>query len=251
MHILTINKFISQFKARHPKDDIVVIGILGFGSGFSQKKIPLNSDLDVYIVIKDIGKRYRGVMFVGGIEVDYFVYPAKQLRADWKKVKSGALPKQTFAYMLRDGKILLDQNNALKKLRAEAKEFLKNKLSKNGMPHPLLIINKYFINDYTKDIEDSLRDKDMFSWQYNTSLLLNDLIVVFCQYHNIPLVKPKYQSREIAKKDTKFVALYESIAKDVPIEEKIKRIKKLALYCLESLGGPLPREWELERPVGR
>lgn len=251
MHKLLINKFINQFKAKHTKDNIKVIAILGFGSSFDYKKIRANSDLDLYVVIKDIGKRYRGIMFVDNTEVDYFVYPLEQLKADWKKVKNKIIPRLTTAYMLRDGQIILDKSGELEKMRIEAREFLKNELVKSDMPRPLLIINKYFINDYLKDIADSQRDKNIFSWQYNVSLLLNNLIDIFCQFHKIPLVKPKYQSREIAKKDAKFVELYELVTEATSIKERTKRIKKLASYCLESLGGQLPREWELERPVER
>lgn len=249
MHTLIIDKFISQFKAKHHEDNITVVGILGFGSGFSQKKISPRSDLDVYVVIKNIGKRYRGAMLVDDVEVDYFVYPLEQLKADWEEVKSKAIPRLTFAYMLRDGRIIKDKNDALKRLQADARKFLRNELIKGKITHPLLIINKYFINDYVKDIEDSLQDKNMFSWQYNANLLLNDLIVIFCQFHHIPLVKPKYQNWEIAKKDVTFVSMYESIVKALTVKERTKRIKKLASYCLKSLGGPLPREWELERSV--
>lgn len=249
MHKLLIEKFISQFKIRHPEDDIEVVAILGFGSSFKQKKISPHSDLDVYIVIKDIGKRYRGVMIVDGVKVDYFVYPLRQLQADWKRVKSKLSPKQTIAYILRDGRILLDQNSKLKRLQAEAQEFLRNELAESEISHPLLIINKYFINDYMEDVEDGLRDKDIFSWQHNINLLLNNLIEVFCQFHSIPLVKPKYQGQEIAKKDKKFVELYELVARASSIEERTKRVKRLMRYCLESLGGSLSREWELERPV--
>lgn len=242
-----INEFIKQFKIRHDKDDIKVIAILCFGSSMKRKKIRANSDLDLYVVIKNIGKRYRGIMIVDGVEVDYFVYPLEQLKADWDKVKSKINPRRTVAYMLSGGKIILDKNGRIKKLQAEAREFLKNELNNNGVPPPLLTINKYFINDYLRDIEDSMRDKDIFSWQYNASLLLNNLIDIFCQFHKIPLVKPKYQSQEIAKKDKKFVELYGSIARPASTKERTERIKKLALYCLESLGGQLPREWELER----
>lgn len=249
MHKSIINKFINQFKVAHPKDKIEVAAILGFGSGFSQKKILPNSDLDLYVVIKNIGKRYRGIALVDDIVVDYFVYPLEQLKADWEKVKNKIMPRLTFAYMLRDGRIILDKVGALKKLQTEARKFLKNELINSTIPRPLLIINKYFINDYLGDIEDSLRDKNVFSWQYNVSLLLNNLIDIFCQFHKIPLVKPKYQRREITKKDKKFVELYELATKASSMEEGTKRIKKLALYCLESLGGQLPGEWELERPV--
>ncbi|MBI2050543.1 MAG: hypothetical protein HYT31_01940 [Parcubacteria group bacterium] len=244
-----LDEFIGQFKRKHPKDNIRVLAMLGFGSSFSNKKIRANSDLDLYIVIKDIGKRFRGVMRINGIAVDYFAYPLKQLKADWKKVKNRTAPRLTIAYMLRDGHIILDQNHALRKLRIEAKKFLQHELKNSAIPPNLLVINKYFVNDYLKDIEDSLRDGDAFAWQYNVNLLFKDLIDIFCQFHKIPLVKPKYQKMEIAKRDKKFVRLYESVAGAPSPKEKTKRINALARYCLKTMGGPLPREWELARPV--
>lgn len=244
-----IYKFIRQFKVKHPSENIEVVAILGFGSSFRAKKIRRNSDLDLYVVIKNIGKRWRGIMLVDDAAVDYFVYPLEQLKEDWKKVKDKIILRQTIAYMLSDGRIMMDKGGELKKLQAEAKRFLKSELTGGAIPYPLLVINKYFINDYLEDIEDSLRDKDIFSWQYNAGLLLNNLIDIFCQFHKIPLVKAKYQNQEIAKKDGKFVELYELIAKASSIKERTKRIKKLVSYCLESLGGKLPREWELERPI--
>lgn len=249
MHEQIIKNFINQFKTKHSKDNIEVIGILGFGSSFNQKNLSPNSDLDIYIVIKNIGKRYRGIMLIDNIEIDYFINPIEQLKADWEKVRNKIVIKKTIAYMLKDGKIILDQNNELKKMQEEARKFLKDELKINGISDYMLVLGKYFIEDYLKDIEDSLIDKNIFSWQYNANSLLNYLIEVFCQFHRIPLVKLKYQGMEIAKRDKKFIELYKLIAKTSSIKEKSKRIKKLALYCLESLGGKLPREWELESPI--
>mgnify|MGYP001613373716 FL=1 len=251
MHKLIINQFIKQFKAKHSQNKIEVLAILGFGSSFRNKKIRDNSDLDLYVVIKNVGKRWRGVMLAGSIAVDYFVYPIEQLKADWNKVKNKIIFKQTIVYMLRDSRIILDKTGELKKMRAAARSFLKNELNQGAVPPAWLILNKYFIDDYLKDIVDSYRNKDIFSWQYNFNLLLNNLLEIFCKFHKIPLVKPKYQSTEIIKKDTKFVALYNSIARVATIKEKTNKINQLAFYCLTTMGGPLPKEWELERPLER
>lgn len=251
MFELKIDEFIKKFKSRHSKDIIEVLAILGFGSSFKNKKIQDNSDLDLYIVIKDIKKRWRGVMLVGGIVVDYFIYPLEQLKADLNKVKSKIISKQTIAYILRDSKIILDNTGELKKLRATACNFLKKEISQHTISSAWLVLNKYFIDDYLKDIVDSQRDKDIFAWQYNSNLLLNNLLEIFCQFHKIPLVKPKYQSAEIMKKDTKFVALYSSIAQATTIKEKTKKINQLVFYCFATMDGPLPKEWEIERPVDR
>jgi len=251
MFELKIDEFIKKFKARHPKDKIKVLAILGFGSSFKNKKIQDNSDLDLYIIIKDIKKRWRGVMLVRGIMVDYFVYPLEQLKSDLNKVKNKIISKQTIAYILRDGKVILDNTEELKKLRAIACNFLKKEISQNAVSPNWLVLNKYFIDDYLKDIVDSQRDKDIFAWQYNSNLLLNNLLEIFCQFHKIPLVKPKYQSAEIMKKYAKFVVLYSSIARATTIKEKTKKINQLVFYCFDTMGGQLPKEWEIERPIER
>jgi hypothetical protein len=118
MHNKIINKFIKQFKTKHHGDNIEIVGILGFGSRFSKKKLGANSDLDVYVVIENIGKRYRGIMIIDGVEVDYFVNPIEQLRLDWGRVKNNASTKKTAAYMLRDGKIILDHVGQLAKINS-------------------------------------------------------------------------------------------------------------------------------------
>lgn len=249
MHREIIKKFINRLKIKHPNDKIEVNGILGFGSSFNKKKLNPNSDMDIYLVIKNIGKRYRGIMLVNGVEVDYFVNPIKQLKADWRKVKNKFTTRKTAAYMLRDGEIILDQNNELKKLKEEARKFLEKDLEYGRMSSSTLVTSKYFINDYLGDIEDSIRGGDAFSFQYNISSLLNYLIEVFCQFHKIPLVKQKYQGTEIAKRDKKFVELYESVSEAFSKGEKFNRIKNLVSYSLESLGGKLPKEWELESSI--
>lgn len=243
-------QFIEKLKQKYPKDNLQILGILGFGSYFNKNKFSKNSDLDIYIVIKNNGNRYRGIMHVEGVEVDYFVNPIERLKSDWKKVKYREVSRKTIAYMLRDGIVILDRNGMLKKLQKEAKLFLKDELKNSGLNHIELTTAKYFIQDYVRDIEDSLLNKDIFSWQYNIHSLLNYLIEIFCRYHKISIIKQKYQAMEIAKKDKRFVKLYQSIAESNSKKEVMKRIDTLVGYCLKSMGGALAQEWDLKSSSG-
>lgn len=143
----------------------------------------------------------------------------------------------------------MDKNGALKKLQKSAHNFLKNELKNIKPSDSELITARYFINDYLKDIENNLTDKDIFSWQYNVCSLLNYLIEIYCRANMIPIVKQKYQSMEIVKKDKRFVEFFESIGNVSVAEEKYAKIKRLALYCIEKLGGNLPAEWEIISPA--
>lgn len=247
MHKKIIKKFINKFINNHPNENIVVVGILGFGSNFNQKKISKNSDLDLYIIIKNTNKRYRGIMVIDKIEIDYFVNPIKQLKQDWRNFKKGITHKNTILYMLKDGKIILDKNNQLKKLKDEAKIFFKKEIKSKNISLNDLIIKKYFIEDYLKDIEDDLKNKDIQSWQYNFNLLLIFLVEFFCEINKIPLNKPKYLMEEIVKKDKEFIKIYNSIAKSLSIKDKSQKINKLSLYCLNLSGSKLPKEWEIRK----
>jgi len=241
-----IRKFIKQFIENHKEDNIKIEGIILFGSYAYPKKISKNSDLDLYLVIKNNGKRYRGIKYIDNVEVDYFINPFIQLESDFENAINSS--KKTIIFMLADGKILKDSGNKINKLKKRAKELIK-KENKQGLPKFMLTFVKYFIDDYLKDIKDNYNEKDFFAWQYNKNLLLNYLIEVFCKNKKILLVKPKYQKEEIKKRDQNFVKLYESISNEKNNQEQMAKIKKLSEYVLDSLGGKLPREWESESQI--
>ncbi|MBU4142740.1 hypothetical protein KJ590_01930 [Patescibacteria group bacterium] len=241
-----IDKFIKVFKDRHPQDNIEIEGIFLTGSFLNNKKLSKNFDLDLFLVIKNIGKRFRGVFHVDGVEIDYFINPFEQVVDDFEKAKKAS--KKTTVHILAGAQILQDKDNGLERLKNQAQEFLGQEVA--GMMLDFArTMSRYFVNDYLKDLEDCYEDKDVFAWQYNKNLFLNYLVEIFCQRKNILLVKPKYQKEEIAKKDDRFVGLYEKVARASFGEKKNEQIKKLAEYVMESLGGQLPEDWELESKV--
>ncbi len=238
-----ISSFIKQFEKRHKDKAVEIEGILLFGSSLNPETMSKNSDLDLYLIIKNIGKRYRGVMRIDNTEVDYFVNPIEQLRIDFDNAKKNK--KMTVLFMLANGNILKDQNGELSTLKNEAVKFLEEETRKQ-IPEFQITFIKYFIDDYLKDTEDCYIKKDWFSFQYNIHLLLNYLIEVFCNTNQILLLKPKYQKDEIKKKDNTFVKLYEDVEKATMRKEKIKKLKNLSKYVLSKIGGKLSDEWELE-----
>ncbi|MDD3498621.1 MAG: nucleotidyltransferase domain-containing protein [Candidatus Moranbacteria bacterium] len=239
-----VKKFTKSFISEHESVDIE--GILLFGSAVDEKHFNQHSDVDLYVVIKNIGKRYRGVKNINGIEIDYFVNPIKQLREDFEAAK--IINKKTVLSMLADGKIIQDKDSNLQKLKEEAKNELK-KISQKKMTDHQIFIAKYFIKDYLNDIKDSSEVNNIFAWQRNISLLLNYLVDTFCAYHGILIAKPKYQKELINSADPKFLEIYEEIASVHSRADAEIMIKKLSKYVLDDMGGALENDWELESDI--
>ncbi len=240
-----IDKFIDSFKNKHANDNINVTGILVFGSSLSYKELPQRSDIDLYLVIENNGKRYRGISVIDGIEVDYFVNPIEQLKLDYENTKKA--PKKTVLFMLANGKILRDSNKELESFQSEARDFLQS-ISKNDMPSFMITFTKYFIEDYLKDIYDNLEDQNDFALHYNIDLLCTYLLETICQIHHLTIEKPKYLTKKINDKDPQFVEIYEKVKNAKNNHDAVEQIAQLSEYVLEKLGGKLPNEWEIESP---
>lgn len=241
-----IDRFVKIFKDKHQQDNIDIEGIFLTGSFLDPKRFSKNSDMDLFLIVKNTGKRYRGVAHIDGVEIDYFINPLEQIAGDLEKAKEA--PKKTMAHILAGAEIILDKNAGLDRLKVRAKELLAQETG-SVMPEFARTLSKYSIDDYLKDLEDGLEDGDVFAWQYNKNLFLNYLLEVFCRQENILLVKPKYQKEEIIKKDARFIELYEKAAQASFGEEKNEQIKKLAEYVMDKLGGHLPEDWEMESQV--
>ncbi|MFA5270496.1 MAG: hypothetical protein WC400_02745 [Patescibacteria group bacterium] len=228
-----ITDFLSAFYARHPKDNIKLEGLLIAGSFLDKKKVSQNSDLDLFIVIKSNGKRYRGMSVSNGIYVDYFINPIKQYRQNLLQIKDSS--GNTLANALAYGHIITDKSHQLANLQNAAKKIITNTLSQS-LPPFRVSLAKYFIEDYLRDIQDNYQDKNDFAWQYNTALLKNYLIEIFCRVKRIALIKPKYQQTAISKKSPQFVRLYDQILTATNRQQEMRHLEKLANYVLDQLG---------------
>lgn len=237
---LALDEFIKLTKEQY-KDKLQ--GIIVTGS-LIKKQLSKNSDIDVFMLIKDNGKRIRGSKTIDGIEIEYFMNPRRQIEADMaKEIK---MSKKITLEILNDGKIVYDKKGDFSVLKNQAQKILKKKLIITKLN---LFSFKYFISDYLKDIEDNYLDKDYLALLHNTTLLLNHIIEGYCKLKNIRYIKPKYLWKEIAKKDKKIIKLMEGIYFAGNPEIKLATIKKLSNYVLKKFGGPLPENYKIENDV--
>ncbi len=243
-----VDKFLQEFAVKH--SDVEVESILVFGSVLCEEYFYERSDIDLYIVIKNNGKRYRGIMIIDDREVEYFVNPIEQLNDDFEnaiKIPASAgmtnHSQMTILNMLVDGELLQDKDGQVAKLQKRAQ----NIVSAGGkkMSDYQIHMAKYFINDYVNDLKDSDDNMTDFAWQRNVDLLLNYLVETVCAFHQIHITKAKYQKEELGKVDKEFVTLYEKIANTNFKKETQESIQKLAQYVIEKLGGDLEKEWEI------
>lgn len=229
--------FIKKIKANYGHD---LLGILLTGS-LSKKILSKNSDIDLFILVKDRGKRIRGIEIVNGIEVEYFINPPKQLESDMERER--AQQKKITLNIFKDGKILYDKNGSLKKLQKKALLILNEK---SDVSEFNIFSFKYFISDYLKDIDDDLSNKDYIALEYDINLLTLHILEGFCKIKKWPLRKPKYMREDLLKKDRQFARLFENLAKAKRTGGKIRALHRLAKYVLERSGGGLEKTYEIK-----
>ncbi len=243
-----VDKFLQEFLTKH--SDLKVESVLVFGSVLCGEYFFERSDIDLYIVIKNNGKRYRGIMIIDDREVEYFVNPIEQLIGDFEnaiKIPASAgmtnTSQMTILNMLSSSELLQDKYGQVAKLQKRAQDIIN--IGGEKMSDYQIHMAKYFINDYMNDLKDSDDNMTDFAWQRNVDLLLNYLVETVCAFHQIHITKAKYQKEELEKVDKEFVALYEKVANTNSKKEKQENIQKLAQYVIEKLGGDLEKEWEI------
>lgn len=240
-----ISEFLDLFISDHKEDKIHVTGILGFGSRFSNMSLRLNSDLDLYVTIKDTQKRYRGVTLINGVEVDYFINPMRLLREQWERYKSGKDAPPFIVSMLAEGVVVQDCTGEIGKLQDEVKQYLVVKMENNVPSGSLSIRHRYFIRDHILKIEQALSCDDFFSWQQNMNVLLELLSDVYCALHKISFKKNIYKKEIFFPKHQSYVDKYNAVVCAENHSEQTERVKELAIIVVSELGGELSPKWEI------
>lgn len=120
-----LKKFLGQWSTKEKFEGAILSG--SYAVGLQSK----NSDVDIMIVLSDKTKWWqRGNLIVDGFLIEYIADPAFM----WRKAfnddyKSG---KKVSAGMFAIGRILLDKNGLVAKLKQEAKAIIKKPLKRMG-----------------------------------------------------------------------------------------------------------------------
>ena len=228
---------LKQFTEKQSKNPNV-IAVLVSGS-YIHSKPDKNSDLDVYVLLKESKTRERGNTWINNIEIEYFINPVKQVRHYFKT----EIDQPSTAHMFANSKILYKKGNAVNELIKEAKRIIKKPTKK--MSKIDIEFAKYFIDDMEKDLEDVYLKKDKFAFFEVANEILGKSLELFFKIKRKTKEKSKRLKAQLKTLDKKFANLYSSAITETNMDKKYKKVKKLAQYVEDYFGGKRPKEWKI------
>lgn len=227
-------KFMEFFLKQN--EHVNVEGMLIAGSNSKVKDLQFSSDFDVFIVI-NIDKRYRGMMIIDGVEVDYIAISIDRLKTDFQF--SLRTPRKVLADMLANGIIVRDPKGILREIKDEAMERI-NDLPALTVNEKMMI--RYFLKEHLKTLEININNQ--FIWQYTFNSIMNYVIEVWCRHNRIPL-NPKRVYDILDSVDGKFVELWEKIGNKTDKVAKLFLLKELSSYLMNQMELQFAEEWEI------
>jgi len=236
---VALNKFLKNWKENPDVTGIIICG--SYITGNPTK----HSDIDIQIILKmGCEWRERGNKIVDGILMEYFANPPERivgyLDDDQKR------RRKIEAHMLSTGKIYLDKDGEVKKLKELAKEHLKK--SFDEMPIHKIELNKYHIWDMVDNLEEVYhRGTEDFSYVYHS--FLKNLLEVYTEFLKYPDMhenktfrfltdkkdREKYGIPEF--KDELFVNKFTKAIKETKKDKMMKLFEELAKHVQNKMGG--------------
>ena len=234
------DKALKIFVDKHKKNPNV-LAILVSGS-YIHSTPDKNSDLDVYVLLKESKMRERGNTWINGVEIEYFINPINQVRYYFETETGNKAP--CTAHMFANSKILYQKDKTINQLIKEAKAILKKKMP--ALKKMDLEFARYSIDDTQKDLEDVYLKKDIFTFSLVANNLIQESLELFFKVHRISKEKSKRLQEHLKSIDKNFERLYTSALIENNIDKKFMNINKLVNYTEKLIGGKRPKEWILK-----
>jgi hypothetical protein len=209
---------------------VLLVGSLAYG-------VPRpHSDIDLFVLIRPAW-RQRRTLFVDGVEVEIFLNPVQQVRAEFCDTDDPA----TIA-MFAQGRILSDPTGLMKQLVHEAQSIWQR-------PRPAMAPGTYehfslrhTCVDLLKDAQDLLEvDEDAAEWVMFAAL--QSTLNAYYQIQRRWPIRPKYQLSDLAQHAPDLALLVRRIlSSQSSIQERYMALESFIDQVLEPIGGRLG-EW--------
>lgn len=235
-----LDTFVASWRSR-PE----VTGALACGSYVTGSPSP-RSDIDVHILLKEgTAWRQRGNQIVGGYMIEYFVNPPSQMREEFR----GDHRSNSWIAMVpfATGRIIFDEAGDLKRLKAEAEQWMAKPFELIRDPHTVENM-KYGL----WDTWDNARDAYEANSPDFPMVHYNSLTAVFRIYsrhlgwhlpstHQIYglLTSPLYRARYLIPPfpDSQFVTLFQKAADAPDRNQMMAAMDAMAMHAMEAIGG--------------
>jgi predicted nucleotidyltransferase len=230
-----VNEIVDKYK-----EDKNVLGVAIFGSvakGESDK----HSDVDIYIILKKLGKFSRVNFVKNTVRVDIILSTLKETNAYLKSDRRSL--KRITSDMLANGMILFDQKNTLKNIIKTAKNNLrqKTKYSKGE-----ILMHKYSIDDFWGETQRDMENNDYLAYGVDSQLLINNVLELFLKINGCAMPQPKKMSGLLNKLDARLSALVSNFYRESNLELKEVILAKIVDYIYGVSGGRLPDRWHIK-----
>jgi len=222
-----------------------VVGVLACGS-YVTGSPTAHSDLDVHIVLDDrAAYRERGNKIVGGLLIEYFANPPRQILRYFEDDFRNVNPcSQT---QFATGRILMDKTGDVAALKEKALAMLDTLRESEKAKPAMSELAKYGLWDMLDDLQDAHeRDRPDFDFLYFN--FLDRMVASYMRSLNRPYnaktmlgnitdsaVKEKYLLRELP--DAEIGSLIAQSITAASRAEKLDAYEKLTSAILESAGG--------------
>lgn len=237
-------KFIKPWKEKNEFEGALVTG--SFVTGFANEY----SDIDIHLVMNNNFKyKERGLRKIDGYLVEYFLNPISEIlkyfEEDYSKNRNNAVTQ------FLTGKILIDKNNKIKYLKAQAEKWKNTEFKKIQTSDTELI--KYKIIDNADNLKGLFAVKDK-SFELNFYLFIYFLyreysLFVGNEIVSAPklwayLTNPKLSSALFLKcfKDKKFKKIILK-ALNSSKNNKINVLDEIVDYVIHKMGGFDRKNW--------
>ncbi|UOY08280.1 nucleotidyltransferase domain-containing protein [Muricauda sp. SCSIO 64092] len=214
-----------------------VIGIIVSGS-IQNSSLDKNSDIDIYVVLDPkCNYRERGNLFINNVEIEYFKNPPAQIESYFEKEDKNPHT----AHMLASGKVVYSESTIVDELMSKAKSIMARRPDK--LKGTEIELEKYVIDDYYKDLEDALLNKDFIGVKIIRAKIINRSIDIFCRVNQVRREKDKRLCKQLGALDSNFKQLIEKTLNEN--WNTMTSIGKLRTTIEELLGGRRSSQWKI------
>ena len=189
--------------------------------------------------MKSSDVRERGNLFINGIEIEYFINPISQIKHYFEKEFPD---KANTAHMFANCIILYEKGSDLQGIIALANSYLEKPLPE-FTPYDLYS-TRYVLDDYKKDLLDSLDEQNKVAFELIAATVLKELIIYFGKFKGFYPAKPKrllFQLNKIDKNFSEKIKTY--LESSGSIQIRFNLLKEVITYFESLLGGPRPNAY--------
>jgi predicted nucleotidyltransferase len=215
------------------------LGIILFGSAV-RGGFDVYSDIDVYVLQKNKPRYGRESYKVLDTRIDVILNSLEEVR-DYLKGERHHVYRNT-SHMLAHGEIIYASGSSMKHIQISAIENLK---SKTRYTNDESLMHLYSINDFYGEVLRYSEKKEIFSFEQNSNLLVNNTLEFFLKLKGEYFRRPNELAPLIKKLDGNFArALFDYYAAS-NIKTKVKSLTVLVNRIHKLAHRSLPDTWKV------